>query len=217
MFFRFFVIFFVFLELSVDGVELECDYDYGDGYYRCVVFSADFSLKTIGANFTFSGTQEQKQETTLIEFSWIGRVAHLPRNLFEVFPKLNSLVIWYSDIPILRNNFFKPEHNKLRKLWLSGNNIRIIQGNAFEHLTNLELINLQLNEIKMFGPGSFKNLHQLAGVFLWYNDCTNETIDCLDCDKKLNHTELDLKLQPCFENYKKSSNLLNEGENTFFL
>jgi hypothetical protein len=199
--------------LSVDGVELKCRYDFVD--HRCRVYRADLSLKTIGSNFTFSGTQEKK-ETTVIAFLDSGRVAHFPRNLFKEFPKLNELSIWSSDIPILRNNFFKPEFSKLRKLQLVTNKIRIIQENAFEHLTNLEWIDLQYNRIKMIAPGTFRNLHQLKVVDLWQNECINAYIGCRDCDRKLNQTELDLKLQPCFDNYKKSSNLLNEGENTFF-
>jgi hypothetical protein len=215
LFFRFFAIFSVFLELSVDGVELKCRYDrYSD--YRCYVLRADFSMKTIGANFTFSGSQEQKQTTIEIKFYRSGRVAHLPLNLFEVFPNLIELSIKDSDIPILGNNFFKPEHNKLRRLVLNMDKIKIIEENAFEHLTNLEWINLEDNKIKMISPGTFKNLHQLAGVLLWNNECIHDTIGCSWCEK-LNQTELDLKLQPCFENYKKSLNLLNEGENTFFL
>jgi hypothetical protein len=194
---------------------LECDYFYGDDHW-CRVQSADLSLKTIDANFTFSATQERKQATTLIDFSWIGRVAHLPRNLIEEFPNLDRLTIKDSDIPILRNNFFKPEFSKLRGLRLFRDNIRIIQGNAFAHLTNLEWINLEYNRIKMIAPGTFKKLHQLKVVFLSYNECTNDTIGCQWCNRKLNQTELDLTLQPCFENYKKSSNLLSEGENTFF-
>jgi hypothetical protein len=184
--------------LSVDGVELKCDYYYGDRC--CLVRSADLSLKTIGTNFTFSGTQEQKQRTTHIWFHWSGRVAHVPRSLFEEFPKLDGLEIWRSDIPIL----------------LQSNKIRIIQENAFEHLPNLGRIDLEFNKIKMIAPGTFRNLHQLTAVLLWNNECINDYIGCWDCDSKLNRTELDLRLQPCFENYKTSSNLLNEGENTFF-
>ncbi len=214
MFFRLFVIFSGFLELSVDGVELKCEYYfYVD---RCLVQSADLSLKTIDTNFTFSATQERKQKTTRIRFWGGGRVAHLPRNLFKELPKLDGLEISDSDIPILRNNFFNPEFNKLRKLALWMDKIRIIQENAFEHLVNLERINLQSNRIKMIAPGTFKNLNQLTGVFLSYNKCTDDDIGCMDCDKKLNRTELDLKLQPCFDNYKTSLNLLNEGENIFF-
>jgi hypothetical protein len=195
---------------------LKCNYDYY-GYRCCTVYNVDLSLKTIGANFTFIGSQKQKQAITEIRFRNIGRVAHLPRNLFEELPKLDELTIWASDIPILRNNFFKPEFNKLRGLELRDGKIRIIQEYAFEHLTNLEWIDLERNRIKMIAPGTFKNLNQLTALFLWSNECTDDGIGCLDCVEKLNQTELDRKLQPCFENYKTSSNLLNEGENTFFL
>ncbi len=192
---------------------MECHYGY---YDSCRIDRVDLSLKTIGANFTFSGTLDRKQITTWIEFRSSGRVAHLPRNLFKEFPKLDELEIAASDIPILRNNFFQSEFYKLRKLWLTEDKIRIIQENAFAHLPNLEWISLYGNRIKMIAPGTFKNLNQLRGVLLSWNECINDEIGCWDCDSKLKQTELNRKLQPCFENYKTSLNLLNEGENTFF-
>jgi hypothetical protein len=234
-FFSFFVIFWVFLEVSVDGVELDCEYH--DYYYdRCEVERADLSMKTIGTSFTFSGTQEQIQTTTQIIFKRSGRVAHLPRNLFQEFPNLNELEIYFSDIPILQNDFFKPEHNKLQELALFRDKIKIIEGNAFALLINLERISLEQNEIKslpenlfqnnhklieiylqknkikIIAPGSFKNLNQLTGVKLEGNECFARGFGCWNCNGELiNVTVLDHLLQPCYENHDKSLNLLNKG------
>ncbi len=208
---------------------MKCEY-FDDGEL-CQVESADFSMKTIGANFTFSGTQDEKQTTTEIWFYQIGRVAHLPRNLFKEFPKLKELQIYGSDIPILRSNFFKPGFNKLQELRLNRDKIKIIEENAIARLKNLETIELFLNEIrslpgklfrknrklksiylannkiKIIHPGTFKNLNQLTCLWLGGNECVNQSFGCLSGDK----LELDL-LQRCYENYAKSLNLLNEGE-----
>ncbi len=219
---------------------MECKY-YGsdDDRIGCLVQSADLSSKTIGTNFSFSGTQEQKQ-ITLIKFSFIGRVAHLPRNLFEEFPKLNDLQIWNSDIQILRNNFFKPEFSKLQKLELNSDEIKIIDETAFKYLTNLKNIHLdrnkikslpakvfqnnhklkwifiEYNKIKQIHPETFKNLNQLKEIYLWQNVCTNETFGCdtVGCQKS-QLTEVDRLLQPCYENHAKSLELLNEGEKNY--
>jgi Leucine-rich repeat (LRR) protein len=222
--------------LSVDGIELKCEYrDYFDDF-RCEVESANLSLKTIGASFTFSGSQEQKQRATEIAFSQSGRVAHLPRNLFQLFPRFTSLSISNSDIPILRNNFFQSEFSKLRDLSLTFDNINGIEKNAFAYLTNLmELslynnkikslpailfqnnrklrsINLNRNMLKLIHPETFKNLNQLANVYLRGNECIDKAIGCKNCST-VDHPELEHELQPCYENYKTSLNLLNEGKN----
>jgi hypothetical protein len=239
LFFSFFITFSVFHELSVNGVELECEYYDYDEDYGCGVQGADLSLKTIGTSFTFSGTQEQKQHTFRIRFQNSGKVSHLPRNLFKVFTKLNKLQIKNSDIPILQNNFFKPEFSKLKRLELTGDSIKIIEEKTFRQLKDLTEIDLEHNEIrslpsklfqknrklkwvilgrnkiKIIHPETFKNLNQLIYVGLWLNECFNQEIGCQSqgCDRKLDHAELERELQRCFENHAKSLHLLNEGEN----
>ncbi len=216
---------------------MECRYAEFLSDHWCIVESADLSSKTIDASFTFSGTQEQKQKQTRITFLSSGRVAHLPRNIIEEFPKLNVLEIQRSDIPILRNDFFTPEFSKLQVIALSFNHIKIIEENVFGLLPdlkeidlheneikslpanlflnnrNLQEINLMNNKIMMIHPGTFKNLNQLIRVDLEGNECIERDFVCPFCDKKLSLTsELHHYLQPCYENHAKSLNLLNEGE-----
>jgi Leucine-rich repeat (LRR) protein len=193
-------------------------------------------LKTIDDSFTFSATHEQKEMTTAISFKNSDRVVHLPRNLFEDFPELNYLLIRDSDIPILLYSLFGPEISELKRLEVNKCKIKIVEETAFDQLCNLERIwiydnqikslpgklfqnnhklqwiSFEYNKIKMIHPDIFKHLNQLEVVFLWANECTNDTIGCKECDSKLDHTELDQRLQPCFESYTKSLNLLNEGE-----
>jgi Leucine-rich repeat (LRR) protein len=227
------------LQLSVNGVELKCEYgsNFDSGRY-CKIGHADLSLKTIGASFIFSATLEQNQFTEWIWFDSIGRVAHLPRILIKEFPKLYKLWIMDSDIPILKNNFFKPEFSKLRHLELSGNRIQIIEKNAFRHLPDLGWIYLQRNEIrslpaklfkkirklrvielgsnkiKVIPPDTFKNLNQLEEVDLGRNECITQKFGCYHrgCSSNFDYTELERSLQPCYENHDKSLNLLNKGE-----
>jgi hypothetical protein len=44
------------------------------------------------------------------------------------------------------------------------------------------------------------------------NECVDKDIGCWICDKKIDHRELKRDLQNCYDNHKKSFDLLNEGE-----
>jgi hypothetical protein len=237
--FRLFVIFCILAQFGAEADQfVECDYR---DYYRCAVRKVDLSKKTANEKFSFSGTQEEKKNATRIWFRVIGRVAHVPQNLAEKFPKLTDLWIWYSEIPIVKNNLLGPQFSWIETLTLRDNKIQIVEGEAFKHLHNLvmiwlqenqiqsvsagvfqnnrklKLIRIHRNKIKMIAPGTFQHLNQLVYVSLRWNDCVDKEIGCLDCDPKTVHTELNRDLNACFENHKKSSDLLNEGENKNFV
>jgi Leucine-rich repeat (LRR) protein len=237
--FRLLVIFCIVARFGAEADQLvECDYDFG---YRCRVHKVDLSKKTLSETFSFSGTQEQKKKATEIRFQEIGRVAHVPQNLREEFPKLTQLSIWYSEIPIVKNNLLGPQFSRIEVLYLGWNKIQIVEGEAFKHLQNLveiylyqnqiqslgagvfqnnqELkgIDLHNNKIKMIAPETFQHLNQLKLVNLKENDgCVDKNIGCSWCDPKIDHAELNRDLHACYENHKKSSDLLNEGENKNF-
>jgi Leucine-rich repeat (LRR) protein len=240
--FRLFVIFYILVRFGAEADQVvECDYDYGV-YHRCEVDNVDLSKKTLNEKISFSGTQEQKKNITWIWFEEIGRVAHVPQNLREEFPSLNKLWISDSEIPIVKNNLFGPEFSRIEDLYLGNNKIQIVEGQAFKHLHNLVWISLpnnqiqslsakvfqnnsklkqivlHRNKIKIIAPETFQHLNQLEFVRLDGNDCVNKEIGCWwNCDTKIDHTELNRDLHACFENHKKSSDLLNEGENKNFM
>jgi hypothetical protein len=237
--FRFFVIFCILARFGAEADQvLECDYVVGPG---CKVRKADLSKKTLSEKFSFSGTQEQKEKTTQIWFYGSGRVAHVPQNLAEEFPKVTDLEITDSEIPIVKNNLLGPKFSWIEKLWLRGNEIQIVEGEAFKHLYNLVMISLSNNQIqslsakvfqnnrklkniwiynnkiKMIAPETFQHLNQLEWLHLEGNDCIDKRIGCRWCDPKIDHTELNRALHACYKNHKKSSDLLNEGENKKFM
>jgi hypothetical protein len=205
---------------------VECDYSY-------------LSKKTINDEFSFSATPEQKKKTSGIRFWRSSRIAHVPQNLREEFLSLTWLWITGSEIPIVKNNLLGPQFSWIERLKLDSNEIQIVENQAFQHLHNLVMISLAwnqlqslnaeifknnpkliwiflwLNKIKTIAPETFQHLNQLKFVRLWINECTVKEIGCLDCDTKIDHTELNRELQKCYENHKKSLDLLNEGENIF--
>jgi Leucine-rich repeat (LRR) protein len=234
--FRLFVIFCILARFGAEADQVvKCDYSYYG--YGCKLRKVDLSKKTANEKFSFSGTLEQKKNITWIQFVQSGRVAHVPPNLVEKFPKLTDLWISDSEIPIVKNNLLGPQFSWIKGLWLEVNNIQIIEEEAFKHLHNLvkiylydnqirslgakvfqnnrelKRIWLEGNKIKMIAPETFQHLNQLKFVDLEGNDCVDKRIGCWYCDTKIDHTELNRALHACYENHKKSSDLLNEGEN----
>jgi Leucine-rich repeat (LRR) protein len=235
--FRLFVIFCILVQFGAEADQVvECYYDGGSGY-GCEVHNVDLSKKTLSEKLSFSATQEEKKNTIEIWFHESGRVAHVPQNLREEFPKLTQLSIWYSEIPIVKNNLLGPQFSWIETLVLGTNKIQIVEEEAFKHLHNLVEIWLSYNEIKSLGAGVFQNNLKLKDIGIWNNkikmiapeifqhliqleyvdlegnDCVNKEIGCRRCNTKIDHTKLNRNLHACFENHKKSSDLLNEGEN----
>ncbi len=234
--FRFLVIYFILIQFGAEADQvLECNYAGRSG--GCEVRIADLSKKTVNEKFTFTGTQEQNKIATGIRFQESGRVAHLPQNLAEEFPKLTDLSIRWSEVPIVRNSMFGPQFSWIKELYLGENNIQIIEDGAFKHLPNLEEVSLfdnkiqslgakvfennsklkviwlHDNKINMISPETCRHLNQLKSVDFEGNECFSKPIGCWNCHANIGHTELNSNLLPCYENHKKSLYLLNEGEN----
>jgi hypothetical protein len=147
---------------------VKCSYNY-DG--RCVVYDVDLSKKTVNENFAFSATQKEREDTIRIEL-WFwgkGRVAHVPRNLVEEFRYLTTLLIKDSEIPIVKNDLLGPQFSQFESLHLSANKIKLIEDQAFQHLTNLEKIFLSQNEIQSLNGNIFRNNRKLKKISLWRN------------------------------------------------
>ncbi len=208
--------------------------DYGMHGEKCRINNLDLSKTTIGTNFTFPKSSHQTS-VYLIEFWSSGKVAHLPLNLEEVFPNLIDFRIKESDIPILRDNLFGPQHNWTKHLYLRDNGIQMIEENAFAELTdlveldlsqnklkslcknvfqnNLELhrIDLRDNQINAIEPQTFRDLNDLKLVYASGNECTDHTECFINCD-------LDKSLRRCYENYGKALKSLKRGIiTTYFL
>jgi hypothetical protein len=223
------------MKFDANAVQVDCINNSGSSCYAQFV---DLSMKTIGEKFTFSGSAEEKENTTEILFVGGGRLAHLPQIVPQVFPNLTSLWIQSMEIPIVKNNLFGSQFSKIERFLLKNDKIKMIEEEAFGHLTNLwqidlerndiqsltgkvfeknfklKWINLGWNQLKMINPGTFKSLNQLEVVELEFkNECFDQTIGCWDCEAKIDHAKLNSDLQRCYGNHEKSLELLKEGEN----
>jgi Leucine-rich repeat (LRR) protein len=225
------------MRLGADATDVNCIFATRAADYICAVRGdmTALSKTTIGESFSFSGDDSQKARTTWIEFTRAGRVAHLPDNVIEEFPKTTILSIVDSELPIVKNELLNEQFNRLQKLNLFSNKIQIIEEKAFAHLVNLQgiflhnnkiqslsgrvfksnpnlkWISLMKNKIIMIHSDTFKNLNDLENVKLHGNKCFNQDIGCMNCRKKIDPENLDRKLRACYSNYRKSFNLLKEG------
>jgi Leucine-rich repeat (LRR) protein len=196
------------------GLELECEYKDGS----CKVHAQGLLSKlTIGESFTISGSQKEKKDTSHATFWSIGRVAHLPTEISQAFPKLVKLSIEWSKIPLLKKDLFKPAFKKIRELLLSNNGIQLIEQEAFKHLTKLTVLKLDHNQIKSLDQKLFQHNLKLEEIDLSHNslsqvelktfddltrlkavnlkklhrgECIHEKRDCPGCEATFNHSEL---------------------------
>jgi hypothetical protein len=196
------------------GLELECKYENG----RCSLHGDGIlSKRIIGESFTISGSPKEKKATNHVAFSNIGKVAHLPTEICQEFPKLVKLSIEWSNIPLLKKDLFKPACKKVRELLLSNNGIKIIEEEAFKHLTKLIVIKLDHNKIRsvdqklfqynlkleeidlshnyisLIDPKTFDNLNRLKAVNLQHYGwtCIGQKRNCPDyCEAIFNYAEL---------------------------
>jgi Leucine-rich repeat (LRR) protein len=223
--------------LGGEATEVQCNFVARVADYVCAVRgdATVLSKTTIDGSFSFSGDHSAKTRTTWIEFSRVGKVAHIPWTVTVDFPKLTILSITDSQLPIVRNDLLKQQFNRLQKLNLYSNGIQIIEEQAFAHLENLQgiflhnnqiqslsgrlfennrqlkLIFLMKNKIKMIESGTFKHLNHLEGIMLSGNACSNQQIGCSSCRRKIDAGDLDGKLRGCYDDYKKGLDFLNEG------
>jgi Leucine-rich repeat (LRR) protein len=205
---------------------LNCEYEVANrklGTKRCIIQNADFSLQTQNEKFSFTGSEEDKAQTTGIEFkNCQNTVDYLPEEIISEFPKLVELVIRSSNIPVLRNTFFTDAFKKLEYIDLENNKIKTVEDRVFDKLViakyinlgkneietisspifsnNLELRNIFLNnnKIKSVIPDLFKNLNQLQILDFESNECASFQIDGIFSE--FSHEKLNEELSKCFKN-----------------
>jgi hypothetical protein len=129
------------------------------------------------------------------------------------FSQIEKLALFESQIKFIEDGAFQHLHN-LEEISLYQNEIQSLSGGIFENNQKLKWINLWKNNIKKIAPETFRNLNQLTWNDLDGNDCIDKEIGCQYCEK-IDHTKLNRELQNCYENHKKSSDLLNEGKKIF--
>ncbi|CRL03220.1 CLUMA_CG016747, isoform A [Clunio marinus] len=132
----------------------------------CIVNTASIDVK----EFTFASRIEN---ITGLDFDANKKVEYLPIFIHEKFPNLEALSAYDCSIKEISKESFK-ELNKLKVLWLSGNQIQKIESDVFKDLTLLEIVDLSLNQISSMKGDSFEGLKHLKAVGLKGNMCINQ-------------------------------------------
>jgi Leucine-rich repeat (LRR) protein len=195
----------------------QIELEYGVGRIDYV----DLSESSERDQFTYNGTEDQKQKVTEFFFQQILKIDYIPVEIFTEFPNLNEIKIEDSKIPILKENLFGDECEKIKILWLRSNGIKIIERKAFYHLKNLVVINLsrnkieritenifqtnsklefvyfQENQIKALNPAIFRHLNHLKAVGFRSNRCASQDFGGY---YPINLERMNNKLTPCYDN-----------------
>jgi Leucine-rich repeat (LRR) protein len=163
----------------------------------CALRNKDFPATVKLEKFSFSGSIENKIDTTAVFLFKSLTIDFIPSEILNEFPNLNGFLISGSNIPTLKEKFFTKQFKiienlylydnkikqikkealinlpELRWIYLSFNQIKSIKRNIFKNNQKLEFIELRSNEIKMIHPKLFVNLLHLIEVWLDVNDCVN--------------------------------------------
>jgi hypothetical protein len=84
-----------FCENNVDSTQLICDYGtdsytHWPAFKYCQIKSQNFPLSDKNKAFSFSGSESQKQETTVVDFYGSSIIEFIPLQIFSEFPNLNE-------------------------------------------------------------------------------------------------------------------------------
>jgi Leucine-rich repeat (LRR) protein len=131
-------------------------------------FVQKFDLISVNKNkaFKFSGSNEEKLETTKICFESCRKIDFIPPDIFIQFPNLNGVSIWNSDLSSSIANLFTKEFKKIEYVLLFNTKIKEIEENAFTELKELKWIDLNYNKIENMNHEIFKNNLKLEYVYL---------------------------------------------------
>jgi Leucine-rich repeat (LRR) protein len=132
----------------------------------CEIEDAELTEDKKGAVFRFEGSEVKKKESTGIYFTLCYDTDFVPTQIFKEFPSIDRLGIKYSSIPVIRNNIFTSEFDKIKYLLLSNNLIKTIKPEAFQHLKKLKFIDLSFNKIESLKSNIFKNNRRLESILL---------------------------------------------------
>jgi Leucine-rich repeat (LRR) protein len=217
------------------SVEIECEYseeffeiseELNFKAQQCKITEIKFPAKSSATMEKFSGSKNEKQNVTMLDFNRIISIHKIPREIFEEFPSLRQVKISNMSIPVLKDNFFSTDfvkieyldlsHNRIEEIkekaldnlvslkWLNleSNDLKVLNSFEFRNNKKLEYINLKKNEIQKIDRGAFKNLENLRYIQLEknkYNECIKRSIGCPNCT--ISEEDLKNELGECYRRY----------------
>ncbi len=222
-------------EDRTENRKISCDYNGVNWDFKttCFVAKQSFEVPENGSliSYRFSGTEGQKINATAVYFELSFTVDFVPFEIFENFPKLDSIAFSKCKILIVRSNLFDRNFEQIKELRLNEDKIRFIENGAFSDLKNVEKIDLTNNkirsinketfahneklrvvilngnEIKLIHPEAFINQKYGIYVIMFENQCFG--------DEAFNVTETE-DLETCYDNWKKAYAIFKEGKKKLY-
>jgi hypothetical protein len=143
--------------------------DYWPEHLYCRVFKVDLTASVIDREYVFNVSNGNISSISAVVFERCNQVEFIPKEVLQQFVSLNGLKIWFSFMPVLRDDFFTADFVQIEYLQLQGNRMKIIESKAFKFLTKLKWIDLGLNEIQQITDNIFANNKQLEFISFFAN------------------------------------------------
>ncbi len=212
------------------SVELKCEFS--EGLFeiseeinfkaqQCKIRKIKLPTKSTATIELFSGSKNEKQNATMLDFNQKISIYKIPSEIFEEFPSLSQLKISNMKVPVLKENLLSTDFVKIEHLDLSNNKIEQIEENALKNLTNLKWLNLESNWLRVLHSFEFrnnkkleyinlhnnkiqkinriKNLKNLKYVRFGNNECIKKSIGCSNCS--ISEEDLEKALGECYSQY----------------
>ncbi|XP_070508532.1 uncharacterized protein [Chironomus tepperi] len=163
------------------SLNIECEYGfldsvhaYGDKY-RCLVKNdIDIELPEEVDIESISGSHmRHKTDDNDIHFHINDKlIKYFPRGMGKFYKNLKGIVIWHTKLKEIHQMDLMA-YPKLNNLFLSSNDIEIIEDGLFDYNLDIEVIIFENTKIFHIGLTVFGNLRKLVTLFLNGNKCTN--------------------------------------------
>lgn len=162
---------------EVQSLILECQFESLPFYgYSCKAKNRELVLSKDDREITEVKGQHSDQKThdDVKCFTAEAMIKYFPRGLAKFFKNIDCIDIQHSNLQEIKKDDLKEFGDKLRKLYLTYNQIRVIESDLFENNPNLEEIYLSDNLIRHVESGAFDGLRKFREMFLMDNPCTND-------------------------------------------
>ncbi|CAG9811038.1 unnamed protein product [Chironomus riparius] len=166
--------------VTLESSNVNCVYGYFGFHavtskYRCLVSnSLNISSQDSAQIDAVNGTHlTNKTNNDEIFFHASSRhIEYFPKGLEKFFTNLTGIVIWYSKLKEIHQDDLKA-YTKLNYLFLSTNNIEIIEDGLFDFQPDIQVIKFEDSKIFHISSSVFDNLSKLTTLSLAGNSCTN--------------------------------------------
>jgi len=209
---------------TLGSSSVDCNYNNYDFYavgskYRCEVsnnlnISSPESAEIVAVTGAHMSGKSNNDE--IYFHAEDKHIEYFPRGLEKFFTKLTGIAIWRSQLKEIRQDDLKP-YTKLKNLYLSINNIEVIENGLFDYQPDIEVIIFEICKIFHISLTVFDNLPKLTTLYLYGNNCTNQysthnRAGVLEVIKSVKSTCVSsefLKLDEKLKNLEKNSKNLN--------